>query len=120
MNLPITPVAVSSNLRPVVAVAGGFSKAAILYLLFQYGKEDTGLQPGHTPGYIFCPCLGGSVEANCKKAHEDMIDLVTQFSHGFMAALRRTQSKLWRGYCRALSIFPRVDAVEGNLRPGFL
>lgn len=62
------------------------------------------------------------MEANCKKVREDVIDLVTQFSHGygFMAVCRRTQSKLQRGYCRALAIFPRVDAVEGNTRPGFL
>lgn len=99
MNLPITSFAFSSNLHAVVAVAGGFSKAAILYLFFQYGKDGRGLQPGHTPGYIFCSFLGGFVEANCKKVHEDVIDLVTQFSHGygFMAACRRTQSKLQEG-----------------------
>lgn len=102
-----------------MAVAGGFSKAAILYLVLQCGKEDTGLQPGRTAGDIFCPCLGGSVEANCKKVHEDKNDLVTQFSHSFMAA-HRTRSKLRRGYCRALSVAPRVGAVEGNIRPGFL
>lgn len=49
-----------------------------------------------------------------------MIDLITLFSYGCVAACRRTQGKVQRGYCGALSIFPRVDAVECNIRPVFL
>lgn len=60
------------------------------------------------------------MEANCKEVHGDTIDVVTQFSPSFMAVDRRTQSELQRGYRRALSIFLRVYAVEGNVRPGFL
>jgi len=49
-------------------------------LVLSIWKEDMGLHPGHIPGYIFCPCLGAFVEANCRKVHEDLIDLVTVFS----------------------------------------
>jgi len=43
-------------------------------------------------------------EANYRKVHEDAIDLVTYFPHGFMAVHGRTQSNLRKRYCRKPSI----------------